>query len=269
MLPRGPKWDCEEFIITGDERNEKGRLKMETIQLWKWDPVECVKELIGNPAFWEKLRYSPQRAYEDKEGKSHIFDEMWTGDWWWNLQVSTLSHIFDIYLPSSRIGFGKQGTMGQLYHQWLSHLIKPSYPTLVVISQPGLFIWPLGILRRLCVTHLQVEQLCSLGISPLPNWNASQSQSGRPKANRFSMTVWRHFWSLWLMREGMGCIWHVQMALCAGCFPSWLHTLPIIPSSVLLHAAKRIDAPVVKWQRMCWGLQSSPENETLLVRWMR
>ena len=79
MLPHGPKWDCEEFIITGDERDEKGRLKTETIQLWKQDPVECVKELIGNPAFWEKLRYSPQRAYEDEEGKSRIFDEMWTG----------------------------------------------------------------------------------------------------------------------------------------------------------------------------------------------
>ena len=117
MLPRGPKWDCEEFIVTGDECDEKGRLKTETIQLWKRDPVECVKELIGNPAFWEKLRYLPQRAYEDEEGKSGIFDEMWTGDWWWNLQVSMLSHTFDIYLPSSRIGFGKQGTMEQLYRQ--------------------------------------------------------------------------------------------------------------------------------------------------------
>lgn len=87
-LPRGPKWDCEEFKITGDERDDKGHLKTEIVQLWKRDPVECVKELMGNPAFRDKLRYSPQRAYEDDEGKTRMFDEMWTGDWWWDLQVS-------------------------------------------------------------------------------------------------------------------------------------------------------------------------------------
>ena len=28
---------------------------------------------------------------EDKNGETRIFDEMWTGDWWWNMQVSYLS----------------------------------------------------------------------------------------------------------------------------------------------------------------------------------
>jgi hypothetical protein len=34
------------------------------------------------------MRFAPERAYKDPEGKNRIFDEMWTGDWWWNLQVS-------------------------------------------------------------------------------------------------------------------------------------------------------------------------------------
>ena len=50
-LPRGPKWECEELEIIGDERDNKGKLKSEVLQLWKRDPVECIKELIENPAF--------------------------------------------------------------------------------------------------------------------------------------------------------------------------------------------------------------------------
>jgi hypothetical protein len=34
-LPRGPKWECEELEITGDERDNKGKLKSEVFQLWK------------------------------------------------------------------------------------------------------------------------------------------------------------------------------------------------------------------------------------------
>ena len=92
-LPRGPKWECEELQIIGDERDDKGKLKSEVFQLWKRDPVECIKELIGNPGFRNHLRYSPQRAYEDENGETRIFDEMWTGDWWWNMQVSYFSRF--------------------------------------------------------------------------------------------------------------------------------------------------------------------------------
>lgn len=87
-LPRGPGWACEPFEITGDEIDEKGQLRKETLHLWKRDPVECIRELIGNPAFRDQMRYVPEKVYEDSEGKNRVFDEAWTGDWWWNLQVS-------------------------------------------------------------------------------------------------------------------------------------------------------------------------------------
>jgi Plavaka transposase len=92
-LPRGAKWTCEPFEITGDERDENGKLRREVLHLWKRNPVECIRELIGNPAFRDKMQYVPEKVYEDRDGKVRIFDEMWTGDWWWNLQVSIL------YLP--------------------------------------------------------------------------------------------------------------------------------------------------------------------------
>ena len=53
--------------------------------------MECIKELIGNPAFRDNLRYTPEKVYEDDEGNIQVFDEMWMGDWWWNLQVSFLT----------------------------------------------------------------------------------------------------------------------------------------------------------------------------------
>lgn len=87
-LPRSAKWTCDVFEITGDELDEKGKLRKEQLHLWKRDPVECVCELIGNPAFCEKMHYAPERAYEDSDGKNRIFDEMWAGNWWWDLQVN-------------------------------------------------------------------------------------------------------------------------------------------------------------------------------------
>jgi hypothetical protein len=86
-LPRGTKWECEPFEIEGDELDEKGLKRKEILHLWKRDPVECIRELIGNPAFRNQMRFAPEKAYEDPEGKNRIFDEMWSGDWWWDLQV--------------------------------------------------------------------------------------------------------------------------------------------------------------------------------------
>ena len=99
-LPRSASWSCEPFEIVGDERDEKGKLRTEILHVWKRDPVECIRELIGNPAFREKMRYAPEKVYEDSEGKSRVFDETWTGDWWWDLQVSfgNIDNIFFKYV---------------------------------------------------------------------------------------------------------------------------------------------------------------------------
>jgi hypothetical protein len=86
-IPSGPEWTCEIFEITGDEKDARGRLKTEEVEFWKRNPIECIKELMGNATFREKMRYAPQRVYRDKDGKRQEFNEMWTGEWWWNLQV--------------------------------------------------------------------------------------------------------------------------------------------------------------------------------------
>jgi hypothetical protein len=101
-LPAGPKWECEVFEITGDEPDERDHSKKRTevVELWRRDPVECIRELIGNPAFRDHMRYAPERVFKDETGKNQVFDETWTGEWWWKTQVSLL-FLFSFYLSRS------------------------------------------------------------------------------------------------------------------------------------------------------------------------
>jgi Plavaka transposase len=86
-LPIGPEWRCQIINITGNRPDEDGRTMQEGVELWHRDPVKCVKNLIGNPGFKEFMSYVPERVFTDDEGKVRLFDEMWTGDWWWDTQV--------------------------------------------------------------------------------------------------------------------------------------------------------------------------------------
>jgi hypothetical protein len=88
MLPKGPGWHCEIWEVEGSEVDEEGNKRKETVELWKRDPVKCIRDLIANPAFAEHMRFEPERLYEDEEGTKPIFSEMWTGEWWERLQVS-------------------------------------------------------------------------------------------------------------------------------------------------------------------------------------
>ncbi|KAJ7127996.1 hypothetical protein C8R44DRAFT_548014, partial [Mycena epipterygia] len=90
-LPGGVKWQCRTLDTKGDlpdlDKDPTGAtMKSERLDLWWRDPVECVAELIGNPAFKDAMRYAPQRLYADKEGDVEVIDEMWTASWWWEIQ---------------------------------------------------------------------------------------------------------------------------------------------------------------------------------------
>ena len=62
-------------------------MRGETLELWWRDPVECVRELIGNPMFRNAMRFAPEELYVDEKGEIQLFEEMWTGDWWKEIQV--------------------------------------------------------------------------------------------------------------------------------------------------------------------------------------
>ncbi|KAJ7574917.1 hypothetical protein C8J56DRAFT_802318 [Mycena floridula] len=87
-LPRGPKFHCTPILVEGNLLNAKGEKCTEVLELWHRDPVECVAELLGNPAFAEHQQFAPERHYRDENGTNREYNEMWTGNWWWDVQVS-------------------------------------------------------------------------------------------------------------------------------------------------------------------------------------
>ena len=87
LLPTGPAWMCEIIEVIGDRIGEDGLPKVENVELWKRDALEVVASLISNPVFKNEIAYQPEKVYRDKNGKIRVYDEMWTGDWWWDMQV--------------------------------------------------------------------------------------------------------------------------------------------------------------------------------------
>ncbi|GJF00252.1 hypothetical protein PsYK624_165340 [Phanerochaete sordida] len=85
-LPTGPKWQRKDIPITGDLTDGNGKPLTENLEVWYRDPVECVQELLGNPMFTNHLAYAPERVYRDHARKERNIDEMYTADWWWDLQ---------------------------------------------------------------------------------------------------------------------------------------------------------------------------------------
>ena len=83
------QWTCDIVTSSGNQvTDDRELVPPERLELWKRDLVECMKDLMGNPIFKESLEYAPQKHFTDEEGNNHVFDEMWTGDWWWNTQVN-------------------------------------------------------------------------------------------------------------------------------------------------------------------------------------
>ncbi|KAK0458986.1 uncharacterized protein EV420DRAFT_1629457 [Desarmillaria tabescens] len=82
----GTEWKCEEFELVGNVLDKDGTPIMQTIELWKRDPLACIKELMQDPRFMKHMRYAPEKMYTDEGMKNQAFDEMATGKWWWAMQ---------------------------------------------------------------------------------------------------------------------------------------------------------------------------------------
>ncbi|KAJ7895780.1 hypothetical protein B0H13DRAFT_2234541 [Mycena leptocephala] len=86
-LPIGPGWNLTHFPLTGDILDDDDEFCTETAELWFRDPVECIKELIGNPAFRAVMDYAPKWVFDDAEGTEEVIDEMSSASWWWKMQT--------------------------------------------------------------------------------------------------------------------------------------------------------------------------------------
>ncbi|KAG2337593.1 hypothetical protein BDR05DRAFT_978456 [Suillus weaverae] len=85
-LPHATEWNLKRISMVGNRTANDGQQEMEDLELWLRDPVNCIHELMSNPDFEHCVSYAPEKVFADKEGKTCMFDEMWTRDWWWEMQ---------------------------------------------------------------------------------------------------------------------------------------------------------------------------------------
>ena len=89
-LPRSAEWSLKMVEVEGDILGTDGKPLTEEVELWMCNPLDCIRELMANPSFADVISYEPQKVFEDEAGQERWFNEMWTGDWWWEIQVSQL-----------------------------------------------------------------------------------------------------------------------------------------------------------------------------------
>ncbi|KAJ7061779.1 hypothetical protein C8F01DRAFT_1286849 [Mycena amicta] len=85
-LPTGPKWGCEMLTIVGDTKDGDGKPIVEELEFWRRDALECIKDLMANPAFNKHMHYAPEHVYRDEACTNREYSEMYTADRWWELQ---------------------------------------------------------------------------------------------------------------------------------------------------------------------------------------
>lgn len=92
-LPVGPEWTEHSITITGNKVDALGVPLKETVTTYMHDPIHAVGQLLNNLMFREGMNFVPEKAYTDVSQQSQVFDEMWTGNAWWRVQVHMANYI--------------------------------------------------------------------------------------------------------------------------------------------------------------------------------
>ncbi|KAG8724786.1 hypothetical protein FRC09_014208 [Ceratobasidium sp. 395] len=78
-LPHGPSWYRQTVRVQTDNG-------FEILDLWKRNVVEVIQMLIRDRRFVENMRFAPERHWTSEDRDERVYDEMWSGDWWWKIQ---------------------------------------------------------------------------------------------------------------------------------------------------------------------------------------
>jgi hypothetical protein len=89
QVERSGAWSLKTYNIEGD-LDPEGQPTVQTVDLWMRNPLDLIRELIGNPDFKDVMHYAPERHYMDNERENREYNEAWTADWWWNTQVQII-----------------------------------------------------------------------------------------------------------------------------------------------------------------------------------
>ncbi len=148
--------------LTGDQKDVDGKPLTEELELWWRDPVEVIKDLMGNPAFREVMKYAPEKHFEDATGQSEVINEMWTAEWWWKLQVSLTPGY--ISLGNTYTVTRKPFHSVRLLYQSSYHPIRPGCLSFEGTRVHGQFTLPSETLPKRFDEKLHRMPLSSLAI---------------------------------------------------------------------------------------------------------
>lgn len=59
----------------------------EEVEVVYRDPLELIRELYGNPTYAAAMAFAPEQHWSGDCREERIYNEMWTGKWWWRRQV--------------------------------------------------------------------------------------------------------------------------------------------------------------------------------------
>ena len=60
----------------------------EELEFFCRDVLECIQSLYGDPSWAQDMVFVPERHYTSHARTSQIYNELYTSNWWWTIQVS-------------------------------------------------------------------------------------------------------------------------------------------------------------------------------------
>ena len=83
LLPaKGGEWKS---VILNPQNNAPRNASM-NLTFWYRDSLEILRDMVGDKRLSPHIHWAPQKITNSK--KDRVYSELWSGDWWWNMQVS-------------------------------------------------------------------------------------------------------------------------------------------------------------------------------------
>lgn len=77
------------ITIKGDKLDKDKIPLTREVDLWLRNPVDVVKALLSRHDLRDKLVFEPRKTFTDRTKTNRVYEEMWTSDWWAEIQVNT------------------------------------------------------------------------------------------------------------------------------------------------------------------------------------
>ena len=85
-MPGRPSFKCKDF-----------RIGNESLQFHFRDILDCIRAIYGDPELVQDLVFAPERHYVGDGQTQRVYGDMYTGDWWWSVQVRNMKLFQFLY----------------------------------------------------------------------------------------------------------------------------------------------------------------------------